>query len=153
MLMLIRLLGEYKQAVGYGYWPLCLIELTSKPALSLFFVCGKGPRSRSYGRTTALKLIVQPLWWRWREGWSFFFVIFPSNGATVERNWQRRTEVLGDKPVPVPLCPPQIPRVTVPGSNPYLRVGRPATNRLRYGAACLIICFVYWLTVACVSNW
>jgi hypothetical protein len=38
---------------------------------------------------------------------SIFFV-FPSNGARVEWNWQGKTEVLGENPVPVPLCPPQI---------------------------------------------
>jgi hypothetical protein len=27
----------------------------------------------------------------------------------VEWNLQEKTEVLGEKPVPVPLCPPQIP--------------------------------------------
>jgi hypothetical protein len=27
---------------------------------AVFFVCGKGPRSRSYGRTAALRLLVQP---------------------------------------------------------------------------------------------
>jgi hypothetical protein len=37
------------------------------------------------------------------------FCPFPSNGAPVEWNWQGKTEVLGEKPVPVPLCPPQIP--------------------------------------------
>jgi hypothetical protein len=30
--------------------------------------------------------------------------------ATVEWYWQGKTEELGKKPVPVPLCPPQIPR-------------------------------------------
>jgi hypothetical protein len=34
---------------------------------------------------------------------------FHSNGALVGWNWQGKTEVLGEKPVPVPLCPPQIP--------------------------------------------
>jgi hypothetical protein len=34
---------------------------------------------------------------------------FPSNGAPVEWNWYGKTEVLGEKPLPVPLCPPQIP--------------------------------------------
>jgi hypothetical protein len=29
--------------------------------------------------------------------------------AMVEWYWQRKTEELGEKPVPVPLCPPQIP--------------------------------------------
>jgi hypothetical protein len=33
---------------------------------------------------------------------------FPSNGPPVEWNWQGKTEVLGEKPVPV-LCPPQTP--------------------------------------------
>jgi hypothetical protein len=33
-----------------------------------------------------------------------FFFIFPSNGAP------EKTKVLGKKPVPVPLCPPQIPQ-------------------------------------------
>jgi hypothetical protein len=37
------------------------------------------------------------------------FCRFPSNGAPVEWNWQGKTEELGEKPVPVPLCPPQIP--------------------------------------------
>jgi hypothetical protein len=38
-----------------------------------------------------------------------FFLLFHFNGAPVEWNWQGKTEVLGEKPVPVPLCPPQIP--------------------------------------------
>jgi hypothetical protein len=70
------------------------------------FFC-EGHRSRSYRRTAAIRLIVQPC----DEDYSFFF-IFPCNGAPVELNWQGKTEVLGgggEKPVPVPLCPPQIP--------------------------------------------
>jgi hypothetical protein len=38
-----------------------------------------------------------------------FYFIFPSNVVPVEWNWQWKTEVLGEKPVPVLLCPPQIP--------------------------------------------
>jgi hypothetical protein len=37
-------------------------------------------------------------------------LLFHFNGAPVEWNWQGKTEVLGEKPVPVPLCPPQIPQ-------------------------------------------
>jgi hypothetical protein len=37
-----------------------------------------------------------------------FFCPFPSNGAPVEWYWQGKTEVSGEKPVPMPLCPPQI---------------------------------------------
>jgi hypothetical protein len=35
--------------------------------------------------------------------------VFPCNGAPVEWNWQGKPEVLGEKPFPVPLGPPQIP--------------------------------------------
>jgi hypothetical protein len=37
-------------------------------------------------------------------------------------------------PVPAPLCPPQIPHDD-PASNLGRRGGKPATNRLSYGAA------------------
>jgi hypothetical protein len=37
------------------------------------------------------------------------FCPFRSNGSQVEWNWQGKTEVLEEKLVPVPLCPPQIP--------------------------------------------
>jgi hypothetical protein len=43
----------------------------------------EGPRSRSYGRTTALRLIVQPCDNEQKDD-QFFFFIFPSNGAAVE---------------------------------------------------------------------
>jgi hypothetical protein len=36
------------------------------------------------------------------------FFVFPCNGAPVEWSWQGKIEVLGEKPVPVPLWPPQI---------------------------------------------
>jgi hypothetical protein len=47
----------------------------------------EGPRSRSYRRTAALRLIVQPCDEDERKIISFFF-IFTSNGAPVELNWQ-----------------------------------------------------------------
>jgi hypothetical protein len=39
------------------------------------------------------------------------------------------------KPVPVPLCPPQIPHGLTPGSNPGRRGERAGTNRLSHGTA------------------
>jgi hypothetical protein len=62
--------------------------------------------SRCYGRTAALKAYCAILSgrWIWRA-----FLLLHFNGALVEWNWQGKTEVLGEKPVPVPLCPPQIP--------------------------------------------
>jgi hypothetical protein len=55
-------------------------------------------------------------------------------GAMVERYWQGKTEDLGEKPVPVPLCPPQIPH-SDPNANSGLRGDTPATNRLSHGTA------------------
>jgi hypothetical protein len=48
---------------------------------------------------------------------------------------------IGEKPVPVPLCPTW----TDPGSNPGLRSGRPATNRLNHGTAFLGEILTYFL--------
>jgi hypothetical protein len=43
---------------------------------------------------------------------------------------------LGEKPVPVPLCPPKFSQSGLDlGSNPGLRGERPATNRLSHGTA------------------
>jgi hypothetical protein len=38
-----------------------------------------------------------------------FFLLSQFNGAPVAWNWQGKPEVFGEKPVPVPLCPPQNP--------------------------------------------
>jgi hypothetical protein len=43
--------------------------------------CGEGLRSRCYGRTAALRLIVQPCD---EDDQFFIFFILPSNGAPVE---------------------------------------------------------------------
>jgi hypothetical protein len=77
----------------------------------------------------SLEAYCATLWWR------SVLSLFPCNGAPVEWNWQRKTEVLGEKPVPVPLCLPQIPHGLTPGSNPGLRGERPATNRLSHDTA------------------
>jgi hypothetical protein len=47
-----------------------------------FFFCGEGPRSRCYGRTAALKLIMQPCDEDAEKDNQF--LNFPSNGALVE---------------------------------------------------------------------
>jgi hypothetical protein len=39
------------------------------------------------------------------------------------------------KPTPAPLCPPQIPHDQTRARTPGRRGGKPATNRLSYGAA------------------
>jgi hypothetical protein len=49
-----------------------------------FFFCGEGPRSRCYGCTAALRLIVQPCDEDEEKDDQFYFFVFPSNGAPVE---------------------------------------------------------------------
>jgi hypothetical protein len=54
-----------------------------------------------------------------------------------------KTKQLEEKLVPLPLCPPQIPRADL-GANPGLRGVRPATNRLSHATARpLFLNFVY----------
>jgi hypothetical protein len=50
----------------------------------IFF--SEGPRSRCYGSTAALRLIVQPCDEDEEKDGKFFFFIFPSNGAPMEWN-------------------------------------------------------------------
>jgi hypothetical protein len=46
------------------------------------------------------------------------------------------TKVLGEKPAPVPLCPPQIPHDVTRAQTRADAIGsRAATNRLSYGTA------------------
>jgi hypothetical protein len=49
-----------------------------------FFLHYEGPRSRCYGRTTALRLFVQPYDEDEDEDEQFFLPSFTSNGAPVE---------------------------------------------------------------------
>jgi hypothetical protein len=57
----------------------------------------------------SLKAYCATLWWRWRERWSVFFHFF----QVMEHRWNEivrgKPKYSGKKPVPVPLCPPQIP--------------------------------------------
>jgi hypothetical protein len=45
------------------------------------------------------------------------------------------------KPAPASLCPPQIPHDQIWARNPGRRGGKPATNRLSYGAATKLLSF------------
>jgi len=55
-------------------------------------------------------------------------------GALVEWYWQGKTEVLGENPVTVSLCPPQIPQ-SVLASISILHSERPATDRISNSTA------------------
>jgi hypothetical protein len=52
-------------------------------------------------------------------------------------------------PAPVPLCPPQTPHAC-PDANPGRRGGKPATNRLSYGTACVV---GIWTGYGLVDRW
>jgi hypothetical protein len=58
-----------------------LIITSALPVVWPGDICGEGPGSRSYGRTAALRLIVQPC-----DKDDYF--LFPCNGAPVEWNWR-----------------------------------------------------------------
>jgi hypothetical protein len=100
---------------------------------SVFF-CGEGPPQQKLRTHRSLKAYCATLWWRWREKLSVFF-IFPSNVAPVERNWQRKTKVFGGKTCPSATLSNKNFKWIDPGSNPGLRGGRPATNRLSHVTA------------------
>jgi hypothetical protein len=56
-------------------------------------------------------------------------------GAIGEMKIGRGNRSTRRKPAPAPLCPTTNPTWPDPGSNPGRRSGKPATNRLSYGAA------------------
>jgi hypothetical protein len=56
-------------------------------------------------------------------------------GAIGGMNIGRGNRSTRRKPAPAPLCPPQIPHDQAWARTPGRRGGKPATNRLRYGAA------------------
>jgi hypothetical protein len=118
----------------------------SERKFALFYLL-KGPAADATDAPQPWRFYCVTLWGRWRRWWGFFcFSILMEhrwndidrgnpNGAPVEWHWQGKPDVLGEKPVPVPLCPPQIPHGPTPGSNPSLRSERPVTNRLSHGTA------------------
>jgi hypothetical protein len=79
-----------------------------------------------------MRLIVQPYD---EDEDDDFFCPFPSNGAPVEWNWQGKTEGLGGKTCPSATSSTTNPTWTDSATNPGLRGGRPAANRLSHGTA------------------
>jgi hypothetical protein len=101
------------------------------------FLSGEEPRSRRYGRTSAWRFLCNPV------TKMITFRLFPSNGAPVQWNWQGKTELLGEKPVPVTLCPPHIPD----GLTPYrTRASAVGGQRLAAWAMARPCRTVYFLT-------
>jgi hypothetical protein len=94
---------------------------------------GEGPRSRSYRRTAALRLIVQSCDKDEEKGGKVFY--FSKYWSTSGMKLTGENQSTREKPVPVPLCPPQIPHGLTRDRTRGLRGGRPVTNRLSRGTA------------------
>jgi hypothetical protein len=61
----------------------------------------------------------------------------------VDWNWQGKTEVLEKKPVPVPLCPPQIPHGL---TRDRTRATAVRGRSLSHGTA-------FWVLALCLADW
>jgi hypothetical protein len=75
-----------------------------RPRSELGFLLWRAPQQKLRTHRSLVGLLCNPM-----RKIMKLFLLFHFNGAPVEWNWQGKTEVLGEKPVPVPLCPPQIP--------------------------------------------
>jgi hypothetical protein len=73
----------------------------------LYFFVAKGPAADATDAPQPWRLIVQP--YEEDDNDDEVFLLSHFNGAPVEWKWRGKTEVLGEKPVPMPLCPLQIP--------------------------------------------
>jgi hypothetical protein len=80
--LLIRLIFHTEKLHAMPLSNLSFIKFSAVNSMR-FLSCEEGPRSRCYGRSAALRLLVQPCDEDERKMMLFFF-IFPSNGAPVE---------------------------------------------------------------------
>jgi hypothetical protein len=93
----------------------------------------EGPRSRSYGRTAALRLFVQPCDEDDQFSFSFFHVM--------EHRWNeidRKKPKYSGKTCPRVTLSTTNATWTDPGLNPGIHSARPATNRLSHGTAQMV---------------
>jgi hypothetical protein len=112
----------------------------------------EGPRSRCYGRTAALRLIVQPCD---EADWFFCFLLVMKQTGGMKLTGENRS-TRGK------ICHSATLSTTNPtwidlGLNPGLRGERPATNRLSHGTAMsnTLIAFLYLLCsyiIKCISR-
>jgi hypothetical protein len=112
-------------------------------------LCGEGPRSSSYGRTAVLRLLVQPCDEDKRWLVFFYFSKYSGTGGMKLTGENRSTR---GKSCPSASLSTTNPTRTDPGSNPGLRGGRPATNRLSHGTAYKSALLLSCRLPHCLSN-
>jgi hypothetical protein len=113
------------------------------PLIQIFFTWWNSPQQML--RThRSLKASCATLWWRWRWRWAVVYQV-------VQVMEHQRNEIDRGKPTTRrKTCPSATLSTTKatwtdPGSNPGLRSGRPATNRLSHGTALSRFWFKYLL--------
>jgi hypothetical protein len=79
-----------------------LCSFLTSPLL-LFFIYWRAPQQMLRSHRSLEGLLCKPVMK------VKYFSAFPFNGVLMEWNGQGKTEVFGEKPVPLQLCPPQIP--------------------------------------------
>jgi hypothetical protein len=109
-------------------------SLTQKTDINIHFLFFKWWRAPQQTLQThcSLEAYCATLWWRW---WLLFFVLF----LVMEHQWNKidrgKLKNSGEKLVPVPLCPLQIPHGLTRDRTRASAVGGPAANRLSHGTA------------------
>jgi hypothetical protein len=102
MRSLVNLLGKVTKYVQHQWRRGIISDLTNEqqPKDSLLTKLGvvEGPAADATDAPQPWGLLCNPV-----------MNLFPCNGSQEEWNWQGKTEVLGENPVPVPPCPLQIP--------------------------------------------
>jgi hypothetical protein len=113
----------------------------SRRTVTVFFLHGEGPRSRCYGRTTALRLFVQPCDEDKDE--QFFYQVL----QVMEHQWNeidRGKPTTERKTCPSAALSTTNPTWTYPGLNLGLRSERPANNHLSHGTAMSRRMWTWW---------
>jgi hypothetical protein len=109
---------KYNQIITLQYWALLLRNVSTPGFFFFYLVC------EAIGTAATPGLLCQPR-----------MIVKMIVEKQMECRLEGETEVLGENLPQRHFCPPQNPTWPDPGLNPGRRGGKPATNRLSYGAA------------------
>jgi hypothetical protein len=122
--------------VQYSWWHRALMEAlccplrreqsSQPPHISV--ISGEGPRSRRYGGFLCNPVMMTMMM-------IIIFYLFPSNGTLVNETDRGKNRSSRGKTCPSATLSTTNLTWTDPGSNPGLRSGMPAANRLSHGTA------------------